>query len=117
MFSTRFFFGGYTAKQTHEDYNEIRLELQNIGHILKEDVEFVKDSNCERANSSYILANQVPIIVARLQAVKWFEGSGEISLWACHSTPDQKFLELENIAQHYGLTRSKIVNNFANRRS
>ncbi len=123
MYDTRFF-REYkrpeSLSQIHNDFYDICSELRNVGHEQKTGI-FTKNNNSECADSSYLLANSIPLTVARLRAVKWTKSSGseslgEISLWVAHSNPDQKFPELEDIANYYKLVNQGITNDFANRR-
>lgn len=124
MYSTRFhrrIEGLDYLDLTRKYYFNIQLELKNMGHPLKQG-SFERDSSCERANSSFLLANYTPLIVADLMATKWFgsgeknPGSGEISLWTSHLNHDQIASALEEIANYYGLIKEPTQDNFACRR-
>ena len=121
MFYTRFhreYEGEDSLKQTHDDFHNISLELGNFGFKQKE-TPFIRDSNSERAEAHYILAEHLPLITVDIQATKWLQSypMGEISLGIQHLKKDQEFPKLEDIASHYGLEiQVDRIDNTASRR-
>ncbi|MBI5803433.1 hypothetical protein HY448_01990 [Candidatus Pacearchaeota archaeon] len=111
--------GEGALKKLGDLFNDVHLEIGNIAHLQK--VRYFNarrgNPNAEDAHASYVLARPNPIVVVKVNGIKWlYEKSGAISVDVKHIDENQKIQDLEEILNHYGFGSTGTTNHFAKRR-